>query len=481
MCEAFSVLKSAQTNLNLFTLSPFFQQAGLYFLYAAQPAVDGAGSSWDERIYDAQTGDEPNYGFYLGDADRIFLLQIIDGLGQAPEAGYMRAWLDAKYPTLLNYRWQYGLNFLLDITGQPTNNLSTLPPYYYSAGLGWLNSRSSWLDDSNAVSVNFWSADRIESHQHEDANALLIFYKDWQIANAVPYVSDLFPGLESKYQSLVLADDQEQRYSYSTTPAVPDRVNPTGKILKQESGPGYAYAVGDASDAYYTGVDSYGNGVTRLLNTNLREFVHLRPNLVLLYDRVSPVLAATPISYQIITHHQPVRLGGTDIAATNGGGMVFQRTLLPSGATLSPVQLADVSGDDCWQTRVKAPAAATNVTFFHLLQTADAGTPAMITSSPITSALLDGVLIATPTNTAVLFASNHDGSALSGGASYTLAPATSTVRNLIFDLVPGAGYTIRVTAGAQPIVTLTPGGTNAATANGVLVFTTDKQGHVTQP
>jgi hypothetical protein len=32
---------------------------------------------------------------------------------------------------------------------------------------------------------------------------------------------------------------------------------------------------------------------------------------------------------------------------------------------------------------VKAPTAATNVTFFHLLQTANPGTPAMIASSPI--------------------------------------------------------------------------------------------------
>jgi hypothetical protein len=102
----------------------------------------------------------------------------------------------------------------------------------------------------------------------------------------------------------------------------------------------------------------------------------------------------------------------------------------------------------------------------------------MIASSRINSSLMDGVLIATPTNTAVLFASNHDGSALHGGASYVLAPASGTVKNLIFDLVPGAGYTITIAAGAQPIVTLAPAGTNTAHANGVLVFTTDNQGQV---
>jgi hypothetical protein len=52
---------------------------------------------------------------------------------------------------------------------------------------------------------------------------------------------------------------------------------------------------------------------------------------------------------------------------------------------------------------------------------------------------------------------------------------------LVFDLAPGAAYTITVTAGAQPVVTLTPGGANNATANEVLVFTADNQGHITQP
>jgi len=48
-------------------------------------------------------------------------------------------------------------------------------------------------------------------------------------------------------------------------------------------------------------------------------------------------------------------------------------------------------------------------------------------------------------------------------------------------LVPGEGYTRTVTVGAQFVVTLMPGGTNPATANRLLAFTMDKQGHVTQP
>ena len=473
----------------------FINEAALYFLYAAQPAPDGAGPT--VNIFNALTGDTPNYGQYLKDSDRVSLLEEASCLGASNvTAGYVRSWLQAKYPSCNYYRDLFGYDFLLDASDASLGDLSELPPYLHATGAGWVNSRSQaprGLADPDAVSVSFMSCDRIQSHQHQDANAFLVYYKDWQIAKAAPYMTGSgFPWGKAKYQSHIQVADAngpaEQRYSndLSGGNGFPDRVHPSGKIVKYESTPAYTYAVGDASDSYYTDVNSYGPGTTRLLNIYLREFVHLRPDVILLYDRVSPVDVSTQVSYQIVTHYQPLVLSATDRRSINGDGEVFQRTLLPS-ANFSIVssEVPDIDSRtpgvaSCYRTTTQTsdPAPA-HQTFFHLLQTADATTSAMVATSPIAAGqAMNGVLIHYPgQDTAVLFAANDDGASAQGPISYGLGANTAT-RHLVFDLPLAAGYTITDVAGT---ITLTPGGTTLVSANGSLAFSTDSQGNVTLP
>jgi hypothetical protein len=194
---------------------------------------------------------------------------------------------------------------------------------------------------------------------------------------------------------------------------------------------------------------------------------------------------STSVSYQIITHHQPTALNSTDITAVNGAGRIFQRTLLPTNPVVSWNQVADVGSktptDSCWQTQVKVASASAHQRFFHLLQTADATVSAMISTSPLAEASqkLDGVMIhGAGEDTAVFFAANDDGSTVTGGLSYSLVGATTSVRHMIFDMPASSGYTATVSAG---LLTLTPGGSTITSANGVLEFTTNNLGKVSQP
>jgi len=474
--------------------SAFINDTALYFLYAAQPAPDGAGPT--VNIFNALTGDTPNYGQYLKDSDRVSLLEEAHFLGTTQAtAGYIRSWLQAKYPSCNYYRDLFGYDFLLDSSDASLGDLTQLPPYYHATAAGWVNSRSiapRGLADPDAVSVSFMSCDRIQSHQHQDANAFLVFYKDWQIAKAAPYMTgNGFPWGKAKYQSNIQVTDAngftEQRYSndLSGGNGFPDTVNPSGKIIKYESTPAYTYAVGDASDAYYTDVNGYGQGGTRLLTTYLREFVHLRPDVILLYDRVSPADTSTQVCYQIVTHYQPTTLSATDRRSINGDGEIFQRTLLPSSnfSIVSSEVIDDGTQTpdtaSCYRTSTQVTGTApAHQTFFHLLQTADATTSTMIASSPLSAGqAMNGVLIHhSGQDTAVLFAANDDGAAVEGTISYHID--TIATHHLVFDLPPAAGYTITAAAGT---ITLTPGGSSHASDNGSLVFSTDSVGHVTLP
>ena len=495
MMEGLFVQASAFGTIPTSPPATFINEASLYFLYAAQPAPDGAGPI--VNIFNALTGDTPNYGQYLKDPDRISLLEEANYLGATnATAGYVRSWLQAKYPSCNYYRDLFGYDFLLDNSGAGLGDLAELPPYYHAVGAGWVNSRSiapRGLADPDAVSVSFMSCDRIQSHQHQDANAFLVFYKDWQIAKAAPFMTgNGFPWGKAKYQSNIQAADAngfaEQRYSndLSGGNGFPDTANPSGKIVKYESTPAYTYAVGDASDAYYTDVNGYGPGGTRLLATYLREFVHLRPDVILLYDRVSPVDVSTQVSYQVVTHHQPITLSATDRRSINGDGEVFQRTLLPTTnfSIVSSEILDDGSPTpdvaSCYRTSTQVTGPAPDhQTFFHLLQTADATTTTMIATSPLVAGqLMNGVLIHYPgQDTVVLFAANNDGAAVAGTISYGVA-ANIPTRHLVFDLPPAAGYTITATAGT---ITMTPGGSAHVSANGSLAFTTNSHGSVTFP
>jgi len=61
------------------------------------------------------------------------------------------------------------------------------------------------------------------------------------------------------------------------------------------------------------------------------------------------------------------------------------------------------------------------------------------------------------------------GTAIAGTLSYSV-PAAQT-RHVVTDLAPSAGYSVSVTvSGGNHVVSITPGGTSSASANGVLSF-----------
>jgi hypothetical protein len=468
MMETFSILS---TTFGRNEFAGFPRDAGRYFLYSTQPAPDGTGPNWWSNpkapLTNSESGDMPNSGWLVRDPDRVVAEEIATGLGNDPVAGLLRGWLAHQYPTMTAWRDVFGLDFLFDSDSGPQEELATLPPAYFSPGNGWLNSRSDWLPGGNAVSVTVSSSDRVQSHQHEDANSLEIYHKGW-LAGDAGSVAKTYPGLEPWYHSEVLVEGQEQRASHSQDQSgLPDTVTPSGRVLRHEEAADHAYFWGDASDAFYTNVAHYGTGTDRLLSVNQREVIHWRPQTVVVYDRVTPVDSSTAIAVQTVTIGQPSVTGLTAQYDNRTGGRLFQTVAIPGSATVSVEAIG--SGEDALAIRVRDPGQPAHQRFLEVLEADD---DTVATSAPTTTVSatggMEGVRVDAAGRPGVfLFSSDPSGAAPRGTVTYPINTSGGPVWNLLCDLTPGATYAVVVNNGT---VTATPGGSWTASGAGVLEF-----------
>ncbi|MBI2686353.1 MAG: hypothetical protein HYX27_08560 [Acidobacteria bacterium] len=95
---------------------------------------------------------------------------------------------------------------------------------------------------------------------------------------------------------------------------------------------------------------------------------------------------------------------------------------------------------------------------------------ASATSVNVTGGSEVGVLLAPAGgNNVVVSGTAPVGTAIAGSFSYTVSAVVT--RHVITDMAPSTGYTISVAiSGGNHIVTVSPGGSASATANGVLSF-----------
>jgi hypothetical protein len=153
-----------------------------------------------------------------------------------------------------------------------------------------------------------------------------------------------------------------------------------------------------------------------------------------------------------------------------------------SMTTILPVNAATVTTDHLstdtltwnkmWRTEIRATDAPTAtrrwMTVFDLAPTS--AQVASATGLSVMGASAAGTLLASPTgNSVVVSGTAPVGTAIAGAFSYTV-PAAVT-RHVITDLAPSTGYTISVAvSGGNHMVTVMPGGSTSASANGVLSF-----------
>ena len=456
MFEAFLVLAEAGGK-NYFEIIDFPRETVYFNIFATQPG--------GEVLYaGGKAGRDITYKLY--DYDRHLMLCLINGYHGQIESEFAQYYINNFYPQM-QQTFLMGLDFLLYRPEVAARSISELPLSYYAQGYKWVNSRSSWDDD--AISVSFVSSDKIPEHQNNEQNGFQIYkgksggtdQDGWMVTDRQPFTEGKLRA--TKYHNTLMVDRYCQRVG-----------DGTGYIRKYEVGQGYMYVVGDASDAYYKDQKSecWSSTGTKQLHTFLRELIHILPNYVVVYDRISPVeLSAEIVNY----FHYPSQptVNGNEIVMTHQHGKVFQTVLLPANYTLTPV-----SQTETWRVEVSEATNKANYLQLSVIQITDSGVqspPAALSRIDATSNNMVGVQLDMGGESVVLmFSTDPTGGAPSGTVSFDVG-ATDNDKYYLLGLAGDTAYTVDVALVDEHTrrISLAPGAGKTTTASGTLVFEVD--------
>lgn len=249
----------------------------------------------------------------------------------------MRTWLaDCSVPEM-SQGFEYVFDFMYrdpDGLSEPLSKLSTT---YFGAGTGHLYARSAW--ETNATWIGFLMGPYTESHAHRDQLSFL-FYKDsWLAYDAnIDAHSGIFQGETA--HNLV-------------------RMEKGGNVLSQHEGnASTVLALADSAEFLYAAADATpvyeGEGV----NLAQREIVYLKPDILVVYDRVDAGSGATHV-WQL---NSPVAPNPSGSTASIGGLMLHAQK--PSGATFSVVNLPDEDADFQGGYRLERTVSGSGAVYF---------------------------------------------------------------------------------------------------------------------
>lgn len=285
----------------------------------------------------------------------------------------------------------------------PLRKPSDLPLAKHFRGMGWVATQSAWSREAT-FALFLCPPLHAGGHQHADYNSFLIHrqgrlaidsgvYEDGShranyYARAIAHNTLLvfdpderFPGGSwGSGDEGQGANDGGQKYTTG-----PERVQEVsdafrfGKITHFASDAASTVVVGDATRAY----------APRKLREFTRAFIHLQPDLFLVFDRVEATRPELAKTWLLHTVHEP-RRRGRRYEATDGEGRLTVETLLPRGAKArlvgGPGREFETAGrnypprkayapDEAgrWRIEVQPGAASARDYFLHLLSTSPAG------------------------------------------------------------------------------------------------------------
>lgn len=282
------------------------------FMHQVMPTID--------RF--ANTGDQPRDAQALFfDYQRNYLQELVQMYPNDAAAPKAKAMLEQSTVPQLARPEVLVFDFLYDNANVQSQPLGGMNTSHYASGIGQVYSRSSW--DKNATWLNFTAGAYAESHQHQDQGALIIYKEGWLMADA---------GLGSR--NGIIQDTTAHSLVRINSGGAPVKqvVGTTSRMVGLHGGSNWLYAAADVTGAY---------GDNAAVGKVQREVVYLKPDVVIVYDRVATA-AGTSQVWQLATPTAPQISGAT---ATIGGAhpMTVQR-LVPAAATSSSYNMTQTDG-----------------------------------------------------------------------------------------------------------------------------------------
>jgi len=225
--------------------------------------------------------------------------------------------------------------------------------------------RSSWQPD--ATFALFISGDYFAGHQHMDQNSFVLHKQAPLAIDAGEYGAKA-----TVYHNAVLIGDGQRYYRNDPrqlqTPTEPGSQFDTGEILAFQSNEHFTYVAADAANAH--GAYENDRRVSRPVESDIRQFVFLRPDLFVIYDRVVVEDPDTPVSW-LLHSEDAAEITGDLVTITNGNGRLFSHTLLPRMASVTGEdQIGGNRNREDYLIRVASPAG-TSHEFLHILYATD--------------------------------------------------------------------------------------------------------------
>ncbi|NVB77862.1 MAG: hypothetical protein HOV81_05655 [Kofleriaceae bacterium] len=282
------------------------------FMHQVMPTIDKF----------APTGDQPRDATCVFfDYQRAYLEELVALYPNDPVAPRAKKMLEQSNvpkiarPEMLVYDFLYDMD---DVTAAPLDGMGTS---HYASGIGQVYSRSGW--DKSATWVNLIAGAYTESHAHQDQGALMIFKDGWLMADAALGSKN---GLmqETTAHSLV-------RINSGSTP-IKQVVGTTSKLVSLHGSDDYLYAAADLTPAYKN-----NPAITKVQ----REVVFLKPNVVVVYDRVASG-AGTSQVWQLASPIRPT-ISGANATIQGTHTMTVQR-LAPANASGAVTSMTSLPG-----------------------------------------------------------------------------------------------------------------------------------------
>ena len=268
------------------------------------------------------TGDQPRDAtatFF--DYNRAYLAQLVELYPNDPVAPRAKTMLQGSNvpkiarPEMLVYDFLYDMD---DVTAAPMEGMGTS---HYASGIGQIYSRSGW--DRGATWMNLIAGAYTESHAHQDQGSLMIFKEGWLMADAA-LGSQTGLMQETTAHSLVRIDN-------GGTP-IKQVVGTSSKLAALHAGNDWLYAATDVTPVYKN---------NPAIQKVQREVVYLKPNVVIVYDRVATG-AGTSQVWQLATPVRPTVSGAT--ATIAGAHTMSVQRMVPNDASPAVTSMTSLPG-----------------------------------------------------------------------------------------------------------------------------------------
>jgi hypothetical protein len=246
--------------------------------------------------------------------------------------------------------FMYVYDFLYDDPSIAPATPDSLYPAYHGAGTGQIYFRSAW--DTDATWVHFIAGPYSESHAHHDQGSFLIYRGEWL---AYDQNVESHSGLrqEELSHNLVRIDDG------ATVPMIESA--PETMLLALEDEPAWAYAAADVTPVY---------GGDPSVVRSQRELVYLRPDAVVVFDRVDAAAGTTRV-WQLNSPIAPTISGTGNSIATFAGATatLVVRRVLPVAAAVDVIDwvVADTDMNGGFRLDVADASGGTSSRFLHVL------------------------------------------------------------------------------------------------------------------